>query len=1400
MPEPLIFPKKFDVPDGSQFNPGFLDSPVEATVRTAEGIVEGGLKLGYDTFALGVDIGASPYGISGEKDVIGADNFWQVYNSSNKYLEYGDPQRTSGLRKGFANVTPFVLSARAAATKLTDWGKAFSLIKNTESFKSMLAINGAAGIYADMVHTRKEESSLFALIPEENRPEFAQWFMDKTDDSEFEGRFKHAIEGAALGIGIDSGFRVAGGLIDQVKRVFHKTDVPITEQLQQAERILDGSGSFTDAYMDDSSLKGAMRENGDPVEQFFKDSNSTPADELAGAQKRLKRSRRYSNKKRKKRLEKKITKQEGELAEWDDTVYKSDTYKNAASERIDTGNYTPRQIYDEQSLRDVFRQNIDEKVATEIKDLVDLVDDANKGANDVATKILHDSTSTPERKEIAKKFLGQDEESLLRLNANTSGDRAIEGAVRLVAAITGDSKLPKRGPRAFDEVIFDSYANIVSGQTGKELSASGLAVAKFAKEMNYDFDSIARTLSAVNAMGKNMEEVITAARSVRHDAVTELSNITKEIAASKEPNMELMAKYMRMAKRVDTIDSSLQGTIGSTGRILNMQHADPSEFAKGNLEWTYQTAIDRNISKEALKEADTATGKLMRNLDEKVSLGDWDKWKKEVLDAEDVWTDAKAARKLVNNPKFMDLMESYVYSSYLSGIGTLSSSVIMGNTVSTFLKSNLVPHFEAVIGTLSRAVGVGADSGVSILDGFRANYITLKMLARSVQNMFAGGDRKVLDDLFHLSSTSTREGAEKAAQHLPEIQKEYAKLAKYYADNDMYVKKTLVELAQPLMSRSTAVGNIMVRRIMDADKFFRGLNNEVHLALEAERAWGREGGKAIFGGMIPKKTFVKRFSHYQREYARIAKDSSLGKNAKDEAFKSLFEDNRELYKAVKKSVDHAEKIGKQATFQQDPEGLLSEVVDNIRRKADNHAGGKLAQMAIFPFTRTPMNMLDEVITHSPLSVTTGRFWKTLKHGTDMEKIEVVAKMASGTAIMVSVGNLFAADRIQGSINPNDREAYRAAGIKEHSIKIGDTWYSYEKLGPVGVMLSTASDYWNYRYQDPNASLTLLLSQSLSLASDQSLYKTLREVLDLAQLEGPQGEDKGEKFVLNRASRLIQPVAGMTESTAAFFQAVIKGKQTRYRTIQEEEIATLYDKHRNILAEALKGNTAYRMGLEAVGLAEYEEDLDVLGGPAVKHGEGLNKRFLHLIGVTNVDQSSSPGVLELFKHGVISQNASGHSVKGLNGSVKISRNQWKDLQRELFHGEINMRGELDRLVKTPFYRSLAVGQQETLLKQTLRHNQEFLKARLYNKDQKLQHKDYINGLMKVWRDNKVLDEPRNEAERYDNLVKQRALLKENNKAVLKDFEAILGVKPTTNPQNPVSAAREALKPLLGDDNE
>ena len=1399
--EPLILPKKFKVPDGSQLNPGFFSNPAEATIRTAMGIGEGAIKLGYDTFSAGLNIGAAVHGLDGEEEVFGTNNFWEAYNANDQYLEYGDPQRGSGIQKGVANITPFILSTKAAATKFMQWGKAATVIKNAESFKTMLAVQGAAGIYADMIHTRKEDSSLFqvlddvGLISDDNfKSDLAQWFINKDDDSEFEGRFKHAIEGGVLGLGVDLGFRSAGYLLDTMKSQFHKVDASIYEKVLKADEMFDGSGEFVDAYMNRSSLKGALRDD-KAYTQFIKTFNSTPEDEALFANMRMKRFRGFSTKKLKNRQQKKMDKYVRQLDEANDHKFvPTAEHVNAGSLRQATKDYTPRQVMDEIPLRDTLRDGIDEKVARDIDNTVSEIVSNQRYARDKALSILNSPDVTPERKAIAKKFLGEDDESLLRLNPATSGDEAIKGAVRLMNQITGNSSLPTRGVRPNAELIYDSYENLVSGRTAAETSENAKQLHKFADEMGYDFDSVARVMSIYASMGKNLEEVQTAARSFRHEAAKEIVDLSKQIRKLKNPEPKLIAKYMRMVSKIDSLDSSLQGTIGTQGRLLNMQKMNPSEFAKSNVEWRYQHQIDKNIAKSALDEGDTAAGRVMKNLTDSLKEGNMELTKKIMASIEDHWTDPKKLAQKMKDPKFIELYESFLYGSYLSGIRTLTSSVFISNTVSTFIKSNLDPHFQAVIGFLMKAVG---KNSTSLLDGFRANYYTYKQLAKYVTNLVAGDNRKTLENLFHLHS-SAREGTEHAVKHLPEIRAEYKRLAEHYGKNDMYTKQAMINLATPMMANLTAVGNVFVRGIVNLDNFFRGINNEVHLNLSANRAWRKEGGRNIFGSMMDEGQFVKEYTSLQTKYANISRDLKATAKEKAAAFDKAFNGNVELFKSIKQSVEHAEKIGKEATFQQDPEGLLSEAVETLRRKADGHTTGKLAQLALFPFTRTPMNILDESIKYSPASVLMTRSRQILRHGTNDERIEVLSKMIAGTSMMYSVGTLVASDRIQGTIHPNDREAFKAAGIQEHSFKIGDTWYGYGSLGPIAVLLSTASDYWGYRYSDPDASISLLFSQSLALASDQSLYKTLQELLDLAQLEGPQGEFKAEKFAINKVSRLIQPLAGLTESGATMLELLVKGKQPRYRTLVEKEIGNAFATHKFILAEALKGNSAFRLGMETLGLAEYEHDLDVLGGEQIRHGRSASNKLFHLLGVTNQDQSTSPGRMELLEKGVISQTANNHTVQGLHGPVTISANQYKNLQQELHEGDIDMGGELDRLVGTQFYRGLSLGQQEQLLRRTIEHNESYLKNRLFSESKKLQRDDYLNGLKKVWRDTAVLNEPRNEEERYDDVVRKRALLRESNKTSLEDLKELLDTDTRTNTESSVRAAREALKPILGED--
>ncbi|ACT50709.1 hypothetical protein [Methylovorus glucosotrophus] len=129
-------------------------------------------------------------------------------------------------------------------------------------------------------------------------------------------------------------------------------------------------------------------------------------------------------------------------------------------------------------------------------------------------------------------------------------------------------------------------------------------------------------------------------------------------------------------------------------------------------------------------------------------------------------------------------------------------------------------------------------------------------------------------------------------------------------------------------------------------------------------------------------------------------------------------------------------------------------------------GGKAVQMAvskipgaryIFPFIRTPANIMNYVWERTPvLNRLNKQVMEDYKAG-GVRRDTAVAKTAIGGAIYAMAAQLASEGVIVGGLEQN-ATAEKLAGQQAYSVKIGDTYYSFNKLDPLGMMMGLAADF------------------------------------------------------------------------------------------------------------------------------------------------------------------------------------------------------------------------------------------------------------------------------------------------------------------------------------------------------
>lgn len=216
-------------------------------------------------------------------------------------------------------------------------------------------------------------------------------------------------------------------------------------------------------------------------------------------------------------------------------------------------------------------------------------------------------------------------------------------------------------------------------------------------------------------------------------------------------------------------------------------------------------------------------------------------------------------------------------------------------------------------------------------------------------------------------------------------------------------------------------------------KGFMGTPDVRQIPLATSRA-----GKAVEGTL---KAPMRALEAMDRFFVAMTKggiENSLGYRAK-KLGKPIEDFEAEALREANKRLFRGELFDKD-------QGHVLNLFDNITHAiegARNHeyAPFRIAAKFTLPFIRTPMNIVKQTVEYSPLGVL------TLPGAAN--KTEQLSKAIMGSAAAAGVATLAGQGRLTWG-EPTDAEqkaAWRAAGIQPYSVKVGDKWYSYQRLPP-----------------------------------------------------------------------------------------------------------------------------------------------------------------------------------------------------------------------------------------------------------------------------------------------------------------------------------------------------------------
>lgn len=218
-------------------------------------------------------------------------------------------------------------------------------------------------------------------------------------------------------------------------------------------------------------------------------------------------------------------------------------------------------------------------------------------------------------------------------------------------------------------------------------------------------------------------------------------------------------------------------------------------------------------------------------------------------------------------------------------------------------------------------------------------------------------------------------------------------------------------------------------------------------------------------------------------------------------------------------IDSIEAFGKRATFRL-PLGEKGKAISDAIVK--NHLEW------FFPFRETPANIFKELTRLSPAAPIIGE-WRADWNAGGAAAAKAVAEMTVGSSIAALTMSLAFSGHISGAGDPDPakRRIQMAAGWQPYSVKVGNTWYSYQRFQPVGTLVGMAADIaevWEHMTPEESDKIPRMLAVAFSNAvTNQTFLQGITMLVDA--LSEP--DRQGPRLIQNMTASTIPAVLGQT---------------------------------------------------------------------------------------------------------------------------------------------------------------------------------------------------------------------------------------------------------------------------------
>lgn len=289
------------------------------------------------------------------------------------------------------------------------------------------------------------------------------------------------------------------------------------------------------------------------------------------------------------------------------------------------------------------------------------------------------------------------------------------------------------------------------------------------------------------------------------------------------------------------------------------------------------------------------------------------------------------------------------------------------------------------------------------------------------------------------------------------------------------------------------------------------------------------------------KTIAYRMELHAQAYRQAAAEGLDGKDAASR-IQDILSNPPDTLKAEALDMAHYQ------TFTTPLSGSARQALGGIQKNAFI---GPVFRVVV-PFVRTPTNIMKYTFARTPLAYLSGAVQADMKAG-GARAAQAHARVALGSMIMLSVMDMAAEGTITGAgplasdsgNTGNLRRTQQGAGAPPpYSVKIGDRWYSYSRLDPIGMLIGLGADMSSIAGDAEEADSDYLAAAGVVAVAQNLASKTyLSGVFDFMAAIDPNNptSDPG-KYLSNLTGGLV-PFSSFSRNLAAANDPIARDAKT-----------------------------------------------------------------------------------------------------------------------------------------------------------------------------------------------------------------------------------------------------------------